>query len=652
MTAAPKSTQHPGLRRQSLLPALAFAAVMLALSAAAGAQDWPAYGGDAGGMRYSAAQQITKANVRRLAVAWNYHTGEAERRGEAFARSSFEVTPILADGKLLFCTPFDRVVALDAASGHEEWIYDPAVPTSLRPGNGFICRGVAVWHDAKATANAACAARVFLSTNDARLIALDLRTGRPCADFGSQGEIALPPDIAPLYQGELQIDSAPTVINDVVVVGSAVDDMTRARAPSGTVWAFDARSGAKRWSFDPVPRRADDPAAATWNGGSYLLAAGGSAWAAMSADPERDLVFLPTASPTAAFYGGERAGDNLYTSAVVALRGATGQVVWHFQTVHHDIWDYDVAAQPTLATLRHDGRDIPAVIVATKTGFVFALERETGKPIFPVEERPVPASDVPGERTSPTQPIPLAPPPLVPQKLGADDAWGLLYFDKLACRRRLAGLRSEGLYTPPSLKGMLMFPFSGGGVNWAGGAFEPARGLFVVNTTQLAHVIQLIPRADYAAARAAEPKVEIGRALGTPYAARRDVLLSPLGIPCNPPPWGSLTAVDMNAGTIKWQVPLGTSSWGGFIHGMPNQGGPMVTASGLIFIAAAMDDRLRAIDVDSGNELWQAELPAGGQATPMTYVAGGRQFVVIAAGGHSKMGTKLGDEVIAFALPE
>ncbi|MGA2129807.1 MAG: PQQ-binding-like beta-propeller repeat protein, partial [Xanthobacteraceae bacterium] len=329
---------------------------------------------------------------------------------------------------------------------------------------------------------------------------------------------------------------------------------------------------------------------------------------------------------------------------------ATGEVVWQFQTVHHDIWDDDVAAQPSLVSLRRDGREIAAVVVATKAGFVFVLDRETGKPLFPVEERPFPASDVADERPSPTQPVPLEPPPLVPQALGPDDAWGLLYFDRLACRRRIAAARSEGLYTPPSLRGTILFPFTGGGVNWGGGAFDPSRQLFVVNTTSLAHVVRLIPRAEYATARAANPKVEIGRALGTPYAALRDVLLSPLGIPCNPPPWGSLAAVDLDAGTIRWQVPLGARAFG-LIRGLPNQGGPIATAGGLVFIAAAMDDALRAFDIETGEEIWKAKLPAGGQATPMTYVVDGRQFVVIAAGGHARMGTTLGDAVVAFALP-
>jgi quinoprotein glucose dehydrogenase len=630
------------------LGAMAAAATGWALLAAVRAQDWPVYGGDAGGTRFSGAVQITKGNVARLAVAWIYHTGEAARRGAAFKHSAFQATPVLADGMLVFCTPFDRVVALDAASGAEVWVFDPEIPLDLKPANEFKCRGVAVWRDPAAAAGAPCAARVFLGTNDARLIALDLVTGKRCGDFGSGGEVALRPDIAPGYPGELQIDSAPAVVDDTLVIGSAVDDMSRARAPSGTVWGIDALSGRRRWSFDPVPRGPEDPGESSWSHESYRAAAGGSVWGAISVDAARDLVFVPTASPTAAFYGGQRPGDNLYTSSVVALRGSTGAVVWHFQTTHHDIWDYDVAAQPSLATLHRGGRDIAAIIVATKMGFVFVLDRETGAPLFPVEERPVPASDIPEERASPTQPVPLAPPPLVPQHLAAAQGWGMFYVDRLACRRKLAALRSQGLYTPPSLEGSVLFPFTGGGMNWGGGAVDPARGLYIVNTMRLVHRIQLIPRANIAAARVANPTIEIGAALGTPYAALREVVLSPLGVPCNPPPWGTLAAVDLAAGTIKWQVPLGSLAFGLF-RGLPGVGGPIVTAGGLVFIGAA-GDMLRAFDLDSGDELWHGQLPAGGQATPMTYVAHGRQFVVIAAGGDARATTPLGDAVVAFAL--
>ena len=320
-----------GQRRNFGIAMLLLAVAMLSSATDTQAQSWSVYGGDAAGTRYSPATGITKANVAELRVAWTYHTGDAVRHGAAFSRSSFEVTPILAAGKLVFCTPFNRVIALDATNGRELWVFDPVLPTDLHPADDAVCRGVAVWHDATVAAETACADRVFLGTNDARLIALDLATGKPCAGFGSNGEITLPPDVPPLYRGELHINSAPTLVNDVVVVGSAVDDMSRARAPSATVFAFDPRTGQKRWSFDPVPRRPDDPAAASWANGSYARSAGGSVWAPMSADPARDLIFLPTAGPTAAFYGGQRPGDDLYTSSVVALRASTGQVVWHFR---------------------------------------------------------------------------------------------------------------------------------------------------------------------------------------------------------------------------------------------------------------------------------------------------------------------------------
>lgn len=609
--------------------------LLLLAPVVAQAQGWPSYGGTPEGTRFSAAAQITRQNVGRLTLAWTYHTGEAARRGAAFRHGAFEATPVLADGRLLVCTPFDRVVALDPATGREEWAYDPGLPRILDPANGPICRGVAVWHDTAAAAGEACAARVFLGTNDSRLIALDLASGHPCAGFGSDGAIALAAGVKQLYPGQMQVDTPPALIGDTVVIGSAVDEMSQAAAPAGTVRAFDARTGAARWTFDPRPRGAT---------------AGGNVWSPIAVDPARDLVFLPTASPSAAFWGGDRPGDDRYASSVVALRGSTGALVWAFQTVHHDLWDYDVAAPPTLGVVRRDGSDVPAVIVATKAGYVFVLDRETGKPLFPVEERPVPASDVPGEQAWPTQPVPSAPPPLDPQVLRPDDAWGVAWFDRRACRRRIAAARSEGLYTPPSLRGTIIFPFTGGGANWGGGALDPARHLFVINTNRLAHFVQLIPRAGYQAARAAHPGVEIGRGLGTPYAALREVLLSPLGLPCNPPPWGVLTAVDLDAGTIRWQVPLGSRAFG-LVRGLPNLGGPIVTAGGLVFIAAAMDDRLRAFDVETGRELWRADLPAGGQATPMTYVVGGRQYVVIAAGGHARLGTRLGDAVLAYALP-
>ena len=620
------------------------------------AQDWPAYGGDAGGMRYSGASQIDRSNVSRLAVAWTYHTGEAARRGDTFRFGAFEGTPILADGKLLLCTPFNRLIALDPATGREIWAFDADIPATLRPGNLLVCRGVAFWRDPSADPSAACAARIFMATNDTRLFAIDAATGRPCAGFGENGYVMQKPDIPPLFAGEYQITSAPTVARGLVIVGSALADLSRRRSPSGRITAFDARTGKTLWMFDPVPRHADDPAAQTWAKGSWAEAGGGEMWSTPAVDEARDLVFLPTGGAAPTFYGGDNPGANLYTDSIVALRASTGEMVWHFQTVHHDIWDYDLAAQPSLVTVHKDGRDIPAVVEATKTGFVFILDRETGKPLFPVEEKPFPKSDVPGEAASPTEPVPSAPPPLVPQSLRPEDAWGLLYFDKRACAKKIAALRSEGLFTPPSLKGSIVFPFTGGGVNWGSGAVDPGRGLLIVNTSRLAHVIRLIPRADFAAEKAAHPGVEFGPQLGTPYGVERSILFSPLGLPCNPPPWGMLTAVDLNNGTIKWNAVLGTVP--DFVpvplpfkFGTPNFGGPIVTAGGLVFIAAALDNYLRAFDVETGEELWKGRLPFGGQATPMTYEIGGRQFVVIAAGGFPRANNKLGDALVAFALP-
>ena len=613
------------------MPALAFAV-------GAAAQGWPSYGGDPGGQRFSSATQITPQNVGRLTPAWIFHTGEQQPPGPKGA--SFEDTPILADGKLLVCTPTDRVFALDPLTGHPIWEFDPKLAAGLKPASDFLCRGVAVWRDTAASPATDCRTRVVLATLDLRVIELDLATGRPCDGFGERGTVRVAPARPPRYPGAMAFDSPPAVVGDTLVIGSALDDMTQARPSGSAVRGLDVRTGVLRWLFDPSPKGPS----------GSLASGGGDVWAPIAADPATDRVFLPTASPTAAFWGGERPGDDKFASSVVALDGTTGMPVWSFQATHHDIWDYDVAAQPSLVSVRRNGRDQPAVVVATKTGFVFVLDRDTGHPLFPVTERPVPASDMTGEVVSPTQPVPSAPPPLVPQRLASDDAWGVAFLDRWLCRRQIEKLRSDGLYTPPSLRGTIIYPFTGGGVNWGGGAYDPKDGLYIVNAMNVAHVVRLIPRADYAAAHAAAPDAEIGLGLGTPYAAERTLLFSIFGVPCNPPPWGTLAAVDLAAGTIRWQVPLGSMAFG-LVRGVPNLGGPIVTASGLVFIAAAMDDKLRAFDVRTGRELWQASLPAGGQATPMTYVADGRQFVVIAAGGHARMGTKFGDAVVAFALP-
>ncbi|MBX3488382.1 MAG: pyrroloquinoline quinone-dependent dehydrogenase [Parvibaculum sp.] len=632
------------------------ALISICLAVPAVAAGWSHYGGDAGGQRHSAAAQITPANVGTLKPVWTYRTGDMKTRADDMKYSAFEGTPILVAGSLIFCSPFNEVIALDPGTGAEKWRYDPEVKGGYRPANQFVCRGVTQWTDAEAAPGDLCASRLFMGTVDSRLIALDAPTGQPCLGFGAEGQVQVDPGMELVGPGEFHITSPPAVARGVVIIGSAISDNRRADAPSGTVRAYDARTGAALWDFNPVARGAED-FPDDWQYGSAERTGHANVWAPMSADEARGLFFLPTSSPSPDFFGGERIGDNRYANSVVALEAETGNVRWHFQTVHHDVWDYDLPAQPSLVTLQRDGKPLDAVVQVTKQGFVFVFDRDTGEPVFEIEERQVPQGGVLGEVLSPTQPFPIAPPPLVPQHLTPDDAWGLTFWDRKACREEIAGARSEGLYTPPSEQGTILFPFTGGGANWGGMAFDPASQIMYVNTSRAAHIVTLIPRADFAAAKAAEPKKEISPQEGTAWGMKRDLLLSPLDLPCNPPPWGMLHAIDLNDGTIVWESVLGTVRdlapfplpWK---LGTPNFGGPVVTAGGVVFIGAAMDDYLRAFDAATGAELWKGRLPAGGQATPMTYEWEGRQYVVIAAGGHARATTKLGDYVMAFALPE
>jgi quinoprotein glucose dehydrogenase len=615
--------------------------------AAAPDVDWPFYGGDAGGQRFSSAAQITPANVKRLKVAWTYSTGEMVRHAQALDHAAFENTPILAGGRLYVCSQFNTVSALDPGTGQRLWDFDPKVDPDVRYPNDNTCRGVTYWRDPEAPADAVCAARIFLPTVDRRLIALDARSGVPCAGFGRGGVVDVGAGVALVRPGQMQITSPPAVVRGIVVVGSSLDDNQRVREVSGAVRAYDARTGAPKWSFDPIG-----------NAGPGFTAGAANVWAPISADEARGLVFLPTSSASPDFYGATRPGSGGQANSVVALNVETGQPVWSFQTTHHDVWDYDVPAQPTLAEVAYGGRVTPAVIQATKQGLIFTLARDTGAPVIPVRERPVPQGGAPGEILSPTQPFPDAPKPLAPIRITAKDAFGLTPWDRGKCRELMAGARNEGIYTPPSTQGTILFPFTGGGVNWGGLAFDAGRQIAFVNTSSALHLVTLIPADRVKAAQAAEPDEEISPQAGAAYGMRRVTLLSPLGLPCNPPPWGQLHAVDMRTGKVLWEVPLGTTrdlAPGSQIvmrhTGTPNFGGPIATGSGLVFIGAAMDDYLRAFDSATGRELWRGRLPAGGQATPMTYVWKGRQYVVIAAGGHSKSDTKRGDQVIAYALP-
>jgi len=622
---------------------MAIVAVGLAMAApcAAAEPGWPAYGGDQGGQRHSSATQITPANVTGLRQAWSYSTGAMTRHKAAVSKSAFENTPILNEGKLFVCSAFQEVSAIDPGTGREIWRFDPHLPDdgALNYPNSFNCRGVAYWKGSDGRG------RIYLAANNRRLYALDAATGKPIENFGQHGAAVIT-DVKLRRKGEMQFSSAAVISRGVVVVGSSVDDNQMVDEARGTVRAFDAMTGAAKWSFDPVQ-------------GQNMRAGAANVWAPISADDARGLVYLPTSSPSPDFWGGYRTGDDKYTSAVVALKIESGEVAWSFQTVHHNVWDYDVASQPTLGIVTYKGQTAPALLQPTKQGLLFTLNRETGKPLIPVEERKVPQGAAPGDRLSPTQPFPVAPRPLSPNRIAADDAFGFTFWDRGKCRDLIKAARSEGFYTPPSTQGSILYPFTGGGTNWGGLSFDQKRNTVFVNTSSVMHEVTLIPAAEIDAMRKAHPHEEISRNRGAPFGMWRRTLLSPFGLPCNPPPWGQLHAVDMASGKVLWSVPLGTTEdqapFSQYVlgkTGMPALGGPISTDSGLIFIGATMDNYLRAFDARTGAELWKGRLPAGGQATPMTYAWKGKQYVVIAAGGHEKLGTKHGDQVIAFALPD
>jgi quinoprotein glucose dehydrogenase len=619
--------------------------------------NWPYYGGDAGGMRYSRLTQFNPKNVSRLKIAWVFHTGDVSDGKHGKQRSGFEATPILVDGLLIFATGFNRVIAVNPETGTLQWAYDPKIDPTWDYGDALVNRGVAMWFDTahSVQTGAPCRRRIYEASLDARLIALDAATGVPCAEFGDKGQVSLR-DVPGYQPGQYHMTSPPAVIDDLVVVGSAINDNNRVDMPSGVVRAFDVRTGALRWSWDPIDKNDQTPAGGSGTTKTWRTGAG-NAWSIMAVDNERDLLFIPTGSASPDYYGGLRPGDDKWADSIVALRGKTGELVWGFQLVHHDLWDYDSASPPLLATVQRAGKQVPVVVQGNKTGLLYVLNRETGVPVFPVEERPVPQSDVPGEVTSPTQPIPVAPPPLVPQKLSADAIFGVNPVDRETCQQWVRSFRNEGIFTPPSLQGTLVVPGNIGGMTWSGYAFDPVDNLLVVPTNNIAGVAKLIPRQKLEEAAQNGEDGDYARQTGGPYGMYRRFLQGASDLPCTPPPWGMLSAVDLNQGTIKWQVPLGSMQYFGGGHdpvppGSIGFGGPIITATGLVFIAGTFDPYIRAFDVQTGKELWKAQLPASGNATPMTYRVNGKQYLVIAAGGHPKITEEsLNDALVAFALP-
>ena len=644
--------------RAAMLLASLLAGAAGVSSAEVPADGWPHYGRDPAGTRYSPLTSIAASNLDQLEVAWQFRTGELGQDARQGGKLTFEATPVLWRGTLYFSTGFGGAFAIDAASGREVWRFDSEVPRDLAFAE-ITSRGVTIWEDPERDSSSACRARVYLGNIVGKLYALDALTGEPCTDFGERGVVDLHRDVRPRLVGQYAVTSPPAVAGDRIIVGSAIGDNSAVGLERGIVRALHARTGDTLWRWDPIPTDPEDPAYRTWASG-VEEAGGGNAWPPLSVDVDNGLVFVPTGAPSTDFYGGQREGDNAYANSLVALSVETGQVKWFRQLVHHDVWDYDLPAQPMLVELEKDGRKHSTVVQATKMGMVFAFDRLTGEPIYPIEERPVPQGGVPGEKLSATQPFSALPPLVSHRPITGDDAWGFLYFDKRGCREKIEALRSDGIYTPPTVGGTLMNPGYAGGSNWGGLAWNAPSQTIIATVLELPMWVRLTPREE------AERQIDAGtydwegytEMDGTPYVLNRGALLSALDVPCTKPPWGKLVALNLAEGRIEWERPIGTiqdiapAPVPNVELGVPVIGGAIVTASGLIFVAATFDDYIRAFDVATGEELWKGRLPAGGQATPMTYAIDDRQYVVIAAGGHGGAGTTRGDYVVAFALRE
>jgi quinoprotein glucose dehydrogenase len=574
-------------------------------------------------------ERITPDNIGRLAQAWIYDTRDSIEpvRGGS-KRPAFEATPVYSEGRLYLATPQGTVAALDADTGREIWRVDHRIRTDASYSE-YTSRGLTLGGD-----------RLYVGTVDARLICLRRENGARCEDFGSGGQIDLTQGLRrpPEYPGEYGVSSPPALFRDLVIVGSFVADNSRARMSSGEVRAFDRRTGVLRWTFHPLPADMD--------------AGGANTWSTIVVDEPNGLVFLPTGSASPDYFGGLRSGTNGYANSIVALRAATGEVAWHFQTVHHDLWDYDVASPPLL----YPARTGPAVAVGSKTGHLFLFNRLTGVPLFAIEERKVPPSDVPGEQPATTQPFPSAPPSLVPQQVREEDLWAATPEELEACRSALRSFRNDGIFTPPSLRGTVNVPGNIGGLHWGGATWDPTRRLLIAPVNVLPAVIRLLPRAQFDEVRKSHPERETTRQEGSPFSMSREFFLSSSGRPCVAPPWGELVAVDADTGRIAWRVTLGDLRDQFKLNlpaptGSPSLGGPVTTDTGLVFIGATLDPHFRAFTTIDGREVWSSPLPTSARATPSLYTTtAGRQMIVIAAGGHDTPLSRIDTKLVAFAL--
>lgn len=639
--------------------ASAVASPVLKTDVTTAGNEWTAWGGTEAGQRFSTVDQITPANVAGLEPAWTYHTGVTQ----SGTKSPLQATPLMVGGTLYLCTQTNEVIALDPDTGKERWRFDPKVdPTGATAVT--TCRGVAFHRVVNATD---CPERIITATFDARLIALDAKTGKLCPSFGNGGVTDLKTGLGVVDKGFYYVSSAPAIVRGKIVLGGWVADNQSADEPSGVIRGYDVITGKFAWAWDMG--RPDDHAEPA--PGQHYSRSTPNSWAPMSSDEALGLVYVPLGNPTPDHWGGKRsAAAEKFGSSVIALDAQTGALRWSFQTAHHDLWDYDVGSQPTLVDLPVGGAMVPALAQPTKRGELFLLDRRTGKPLSPIEERAVPKGPaVIGDWTAPTQPYPTDMPSFEGDRLTEHDMWGLTPIDQLWCRIRFRQLRYDGPNTPPSTDESLIYPSIGGGMNWGGVAVDPQRGLMIVSTIYYGSIAQLVPRAETDRRIAAAKKGGGSHMFdlpqpqyGTPYGAKLSGLVSPLNVPCNEPPFGRIAAVDLKTRKLVWSRsigsardsgPLGIASHLPIRMGMPMFGGSLVTKSGLVFIGATQERAFRAFDIGTGKELWRAALPAGGQANPMTYVSpsSGRQFVLIAAGGHMMLQSPTGDAIVAYALP-
>lgn len=627
--------------------------------------NWTAYAGSNLGNHYSRASQITPANVGKLEKVWEYRHGDNKAPGEKTAYLN-EATPIKIGDTLYTCTPKQIIVAIDATSGKEKWRFDSKNDPAYFSNGGAYCRGVSYYEVPKA--EGICAKRIIWGTNDLRLGAVDAPTGQPCPNFGQGGFVDLKKGMGNFRKGSTGITSAPTIVRGVVITGGRVLDSDVRPAPSGVVRGFDAVTGELRWAWDLGTEDTHRPA-----GDDYTLSTPNS-WAPMSADDELGYVYVTTGNAAGDFYGGDRTPlEEKYTSSLVAIDATNGKVAWHFQTVHHDLWDYDLSPQPNLIDFPKEGKIHAAVIQATKSGQLYVLDRTNGKPLVDVVETPVPQGTVAGDHTSPTQPFSKMPftmgrPSKEIEVLTEAKTWGLTPFDHMQCRKEFVKARYEGYFTPPTLdQNSLVFPGHHGGLNWGGIMADLKRGIIVINTQRLPYMQSTVSRErmDAVGAKSFQEKPGARKGFrvqaGMPYGATKGAWMSALNQPCIAPPWGFISAIDLRTTDVLWSRPFGTGYDSGpmgipsrtkFEVGTPSDGTGVTTAGGVTIIGAALDQFIRAYNTETGEKLWEQRLPAGNQASPLTYMSNGRQYVVAVVGGHDRIPTKLGDYIIAWALPE